>query len=168
MVSNQDALEQVSRQIIWTIEMGQGVCCSVVPDSLQPHELCSLSGFPWNSPGKNTGVGCHFLLQGIFLTQGLNPGLLHYRQIPYHLSHQGSPEMGQVHFSREWWGLQHTGGHSPLVREASVAHFQPIAAKWGSRPKIVILYKYFIEMPEIRSKKWRVLSFEMMYRPPKP
>ena len=36
---------------------------------------------PWDSPGKNTGVGCHFLLQGIFLTQGSNPGLLHCRQI---------------------------------------------------------------------------------------
>ena len=37
------------------------------------------------------GVGCHFLLQGIFPTQGSNPGLLHCRQILYHLSHQGSP-----------------------------------------------------------------------------
>ena len=44
-----------------------------------------------NSPGKNTGVGCHFLLQGIFPTQGLNPGLLHCRWSLYHLSHQGSP-----------------------------------------------------------------------------
>ena len=44
--------------------------------------------------GKNTGVGCHFLLQGIFLTQELNPGLLHCRQILYHLSHQGSPLYG--------------------------------------------------------------------------
>ena len=42
--------------------------------------------WPWNSPGKNTGVGSHSLLQPIFLTQGLNPGLLHCRQIPYHLS----------------------------------------------------------------------------------
>ena len=40
----------------------------------------SLTGCPWNFPGKNTGVGCHFLLQGIFLTQGLNPGLLHCRR----------------------------------------------------------------------------------------
>ena len=39
------------------------------------------------SPGKNTGVGCHALLQGIFLTQGSNPGLLHCRQILYYLSH---------------------------------------------------------------------------------
>ena len=41
--------------------------------------------------GKNTGVGCHFLLQGIFLTQGSNLGLLHCRQTLYHLSHKGSP-----------------------------------------------------------------------------
>ena len=40
---------------------------------------------------SNTGVGCHFLLQGIFLTQGSNPGVLHCRQILYHSSHQGSP-----------------------------------------------------------------------------
>ena len=43
-----------------------------------------------DSPGKNTGMGCHALLQGIFPTQGLNPGLPHCRQIAYHLSHQGS------------------------------------------------------------------------------
>ena len=43
---------------------------------------------PWDIPGKNTGVDCHFLLQGISLTQGLNLGLLHCRQILYHLSHQ--------------------------------------------------------------------------------
>ena len=44
-----------------------------------------------DAPGKNTGVGCHDLLQGIFPTQGLNPGLLHCRWILYLLSHQGSP-----------------------------------------------------------------------------
>ena len=43
--------------------------------------------------GQNTGVGCHVLLQGIFLTQGSNLGLPHYRQILYHLSHQGSPKI---------------------------------------------------------------------------
>ena len=45
---------------------------------------------PWDSPGKNTGVGCHFLLQGIFLTQRWNPGLLQCRQSPYQLSYKGS------------------------------------------------------------------------------
>ena len=46
---------------------------------------------PWDSPGKNTGVGSHPLLQGIFPTQGLNSGLPHCRQTLYHLCHQGSP-----------------------------------------------------------------------------
>ena len=46
---------------------------------------------PWNAPGQNTGVGSLSILQGIFPTQGLNPDLLHCRQILYHLSHQGSP-----------------------------------------------------------------------------
>ena len=45
-----------------------------------------------DSPGKNTGVGCHPFLQGIFLTQELNQGLLHCRQIVYWLSHQESPK----------------------------------------------------------------------------
>ena len=44
-----------------------------------------------DSSGRNTGVSCHALLQGIFPTQGLNPGLLHCRQILYHLSHHGNP-----------------------------------------------------------------------------
>ena len=54
---------------------------------------CSLPGSSvhGDSPGKNTPVGCHTLLQGIFPTQGSNPGLPHYRWILYHLSHQGSP-----------------------------------------------------------------------------
>ena len=47
---------------------------------------------PWDFQGKSTGVDCHFLLQGIFPTQGSNPGLPHYRQMLYRLSHQGSPK----------------------------------------------------------------------------
>ena len=52
---------------------------------LQPPRLLR----PWDFPGKNTGVGCHRLLQGIFLTQGLNPGLPHCRSTLYLLSRQG-------------------------------------------------------------------------------
>ena len=44
-----------------------------------------------DSPGKNTGKCCHALLQRIFPTEVLNEGLLHYKRILYHLSHQGSP-----------------------------------------------------------------------------
>ena len=67
------------------------ISCSVVSDSLQDHGLQPARLLcPWNS-GKNTGLGSYSLLQGIFLTQGLNLGLLNCRQILYHLSHQGSP-----------------------------------------------------------------------------
>ena len=48
---------------------------------------------PWDSPGKNTGVGCRALLQGIFPAQGSNPSLLHCRRILYRRSHQGGPCM---------------------------------------------------------------------------
>ena len=53
-------------------------------DSLRPHGLHS----PWNSPGQNPGVGSLSLLQGIFPTQGSNPGLPHCRRILYLLSHK--------------------------------------------------------------------------------
>ena len=64
---------------------------SVSPTLCDPMD-CSLPGSTVQGifPGKNTGVGCHFLLQEIFPTQGLNPGLPHCRQMLYHLSHQGS------------------------------------------------------------------------------
>ena len=66
------------------------VCvCSVMSNFLQPHELWPTRLLcPWNFPGKNTGVDCHFLPQGIFLTQGSKLGLLHCKQILYCLSHQ--------------------------------------------------------------------------------
>ena len=47
---------------------------------------------PWDFPGKNTGVGCHALFQGIFPTQESNQGLLHCRQIIYQLSYEASPQ----------------------------------------------------------------------------
>ena len=66
---------------------------SVVSDSLWPHELSPTRLLsPWNFSGKSTGVGCHFLLQGIFLTQGSNWGLPDCGQMLYYLSHQGSSE----------------------------------------------------------------------------
>ena len=66
-------LESESRSVMW--------------DSLRLHRLYC----PWDSPGQNAGVSSLSLLQGIFPTQGLNPGLLHRRQTLYQLSHQGSP-----------------------------------------------------------------------------
>ena len=74
---------------------GDVLLCSVVqscPTLCNPAD-CSPSGsfVHEDSPGKNTGVGCHALLQGIFPTQGLNPGLPICRRILSQLSYQGSP-----------------------------------------------------------------------------
>ena len=65
-------------------------------NSLGPHGLHS----PGNPPGQNTGVGSLFLLQGIFPTQGSNPGLPHCRCILYQLSHQGSLKIMETSFKR--------------------------------------------------------------------
>ena len=62
------------------------LCSTLWPHGLQPTRPL----WPWNSPCKNIGMGSHSHPPGIFLTQGLNLGLLHCRQICYHLSHQGS------------------------------------------------------------------------------
>ena len=61
-------------------------------DSLRPQGLYPTRLFrPWAFPGKSAGMDCHFLLQGIFPTQGLNLGLPQCRQTLHRLSHQGSP-----------------------------------------------------------------------------
>ena len=65
--------------------------CSIMSDFLRPHGLYS----PWNSPGQNTGMGCHSLLQGS------NPGLPHGKWILHQLRHQGSPPDGLT-FSKAW------------------------------------------------------------------
>ena len=80
---------RTQNKLVWTKELqdGRQVCVSrsVMSNSLRPHRLHSTRLLcPWESPRKNTGVGCHSLLQGIFLTQGSHPRLLHWRQILYH------------------------------------------------------------------------------------
>ena len=83
---------------------------------------------PWNSPGQNTGVGSLSLLQGIFPTQGSNPGLLHCRQILYQLS-QGNPRIlewvaypffSRSSQSRNWTGV------SCIAGEATDKAFPPL------------------------------------------
>ena len=80
--------------------------------SLSCLTFCNCS--PWNSPGQNTGVDSLSLLQGIFPTQGLNPGLPLCRWILYQLSHQGSPRVLEwvaypfsrgTSWSRNWTGV---------------------------------------------------------------
>ena len=74
----------------------------VMSDSLRPHGLYS----PWNSLGQNTGVGSLSLLQGLFPTQGLNLGLLHCRQILYHLSYLGSSSYWKYNSAIKMCGVQ--------------------------------------------------------------
>ena len=83
--------------------------------TLRPHGLYS----PWNSPDQNTGVGSLSLLQGIFPTQGSNPGVPHCRRILYQLSHKGSPRILEwiaYPFSRgssqpwNWTGVSYIAG----------------------------------------------------------
>ena len=87
-------LRNLERRQRWPFnrQKSESVSHSVMSDSLWPHELLP-SRFlcPWDFPGRNTGVGSHSL-HGIFTTQELNPGLLHSRQILYHLKHKGKKE----------------------------------------------------------------------------
>ena len=84
---------------------------SVMSDSLWLYGLYS----PWNSLGQNTGVGSRSLLQGIFPTQGSNPGLPHCRQILYRLSHQGSPKI------LEWVAYLFSSGSSQPRNQTGVS-----------------------------------------------
>ena len=86
----------------WTTELpgklpASSVLCLVTQSCLtfcDPRTFCPPgSSVHGDSPGKNTGVSCHAFLQGIFPTQGSNPGPLHCRRILYHLRHQGSPRI---------------------------------------------------------------------------
>ena len=76
--------ERILVCIYINLQLGVYLCVSHSVISLQPHELWPTRPLcPWTSPGKNTGVGWHSLLLGIFLTQGSNPGILHWRRILY-------------------------------------------------------------------------------------
>ena len=80
------------------------VCvCSVTSDSETPRTVPTRLLCPWNSPGKTTRVRCLFLLQGIFPTQGSNPGLPHRRRILYPPGHQGTPIISKAHNKAVRW-----------------------------------------------------------------
>ena len=75
--------------------------CSVAYDSVTPHTVACAS-LSVDFPGKHTGVGCHFLLQEIFPTQGSNPRLLHW-QDSLLLSQQGNPKDSLVAAKPQDW-----------------------------------------------------------------
>ena len=74
---NHHSAKLTSLVCVWLAQLCPTLCDPM--DCMYPARLFC----PWNSPGKNAGVACHSLLQGIFLIQGLNPGLLWCRQILY-------------------------------------------------------------------------------------
>ena len=112
-----------------------------------------------DSPGKNIAGGCHALLQGIFPTQGSNPGLPHCRWILYHLSHQGSPgilEWAAYPFSkwmswpRNWTSISSSTGRflTSLPRKPHQRHYTTaqkvtqcvrIGTHWGLNPSMSYL-----------------------------
>ena len=76
------------------------VCTQLCPILCDPMDFSPLGLCPWNFPSRNTGMGCHFLLQGIFPTQGSNPrllNLLHCRQILSPLGHLGNAVETLIH-----------------------------------------------------------------------
>ena len=102
---------------------------SVVFNSLGPHGLYN----PWNSLGPNCGVGT--LLQGIFPTHGLNPGLLHCRQILYQLSHKGSPRI------LEWVAYPFSSGSSQSRNETGVSSIAgEFFTNWALREALSHVY----------------------------
>ena len=131
--------------IVWVNESH-----SVMSNSLQPHGLHS----PWNSPGQNTGVSNPFLLQGIFPTQGFNPGLQHCRRILYQLSHKGSPRIlewvANAFSSRSSWPSNWTG-----VSWTAGGFF----TNWALREP-----KYTVLQPKFPSGSWSYLEKETIYR----
>ena len=89
----QKPLEPSVKIVLW---LCRRMCvCSLMSDSLRLRGLQSMRLLcPWDVPGKNNGVGCHFLLQGLFLAQGSNLHLLHllhWQADSLPLSHVGSP-----------------------------------------------------------------------------
>ena len=87
-----------------------------------------------DSPGKNTGVGCHALLQGLFPTQGSNPGLPHCRWILYHLSHQVSSRI------LEWVAYPFSRGFSQPRNQTGVSCIAGrIFISWATREAPIFL-----------------------------
>ena len=100
---------------------------SVMFDSLRPNGLLPTTILhPWDFPDKSTGVGCHFLLQRIFATQGSKLGLPHCGQTLYHLSHQAS---GYTHTQRE--GMK--PGHDYQGPGDFGGHLRSCLPEWAGR-----------------------------------
>ena len=112
-------------------------------DSLRRHGLQPTRlHCPWNFHGKNTGMGCHFLLQGIFPTQESNPGLPHCRQTLYHLSHQGT-NLGTNFIQRILLSFSSKRYHFKYVRSSNM----PLCLEVGPSSTVALRFPFtFREM----------------------
>ena len=91
----------------------------------------------WEFPGKNTGVDCHSLLQGIFPTSGSNWGLLHCRRILYHLS-QGSPKVPWSHINKKCLQIFPSPKQLPAKNRSKWARLEEtwLYGKWTFKRKL--------------------------------
>ena len=95
------------------------MCSNVDPLIIEDRASCSVmltlcDPSLWDIPGRDTGVGCPFLLQGIFSTQGSNPGLPHCRKILYCPSHQGSLKDMHLTINETVYGVCRLDGHNAI------------------------------------------------------
>ena len=124
---------------------------------------CSLPGFSlWNSPDKNIGVGCHFFLQEIFLTQGSNSGLLHCRQILYCLSYQGNPKVRIIFPKLKIWSWSIAFFPSPPLLSLQPFHCVWFVG-WGPEMKDKVLWTHWLHLCLLASHFLR-LHVELAHR----
>ena len=107
---------------------------SVMSDSLWPLGLSPVRFlYSWGFSRQVSGVGCHALPQGIFPTQGLNPGLPHCREVIYQLSHQGSPEL------LEWVAYSFSRGNVLIRNWTRVSCISGgLFTRWATREALVL------------------------------
>ena len=121
----------------------------VMSDPLQPYS-------PWFSPGQNTGVGSLSLLQGIFATQVLHPGLTHCSWIRYHLSHKGSPRIP------EWVAYPFSRGSSRPMNQTRVSCIAGgFFTKWAIReaPEFCFIGCFILNMSNILLERKIVINW---------
>ena len=107
----------------------------------------------WNSPGQNTGVGSLSLLQWIVLTQGLNPGLPHCRQILNQLSHKGSPRI------LEWVAYSFPRGSSQPRNQTGVSCIAGVFfTNWAMREALQKASTWILNLLKTKKQKYIILS----------
>ena len=117
-------------EALWVSEWSRSVMdCSPPGSPMLPH--------PWDSPGKNTGMGCHFLLQEIFPTQGSNLCLLHWQAGFLPLSHREAHEMVRWHYQLNTHESGQTLGDS--VRQRILVCYSPRGCKESDTTRWLLL-----------------------------